>query len=51
MTTIAWDGKTMAADKQSTSGGMKYPSHESKIHKGGVLAGQLLYTIWENREP
>lgn len=34
MTTIAWDGKTMAADKQSTGGGMKYQSHESKIHKG-----------------
>ena len=34
MTTIAWDGKTMAADKQSTGGGMKYLSLEGKMHRG-----------------
>lgn len=34
MTTIAWDGKTMAADKQSTGGGMKYLCMSSKIHQG-----------------
>lgn len=40
MTTIAWDGKTMAADRQMTLGSMRHTNTQSK-----------LYTIWENREP
>ncbi len=34
MTTIAFDGKTMAADKQSVGGGRKYQRLTSKIRRG-----------------
>ena len=34
MTTAAWDGKTMAADRQSTTGGMRHQSPQAKIHQG-----------------
>ena len=37
MTVIAWDGKTLAADKQSTNGG--FASTVTKIHRvpGGIV--------------
>lgn len=34
MTTICWDGKTMAADRQSTTSGMRHQSPRAKIHQG-----------------
>jgi len=34
MTTIAWDGKTMAADRQMTLGSMRHSNTQSKIQRG-----------------
>lgn len=34
MTTIAWDGKTMAADRQMTLGSMRHANTQSKLHIG-----------------
>lgn len=34
MTTVAFDGKTMAADRQSTTSGMRHRSPQAKIHQG-----------------
>ncbi len=34
MTTVCWDGKTMAADKQMDTGNMKHPVARSKIRTG-----------------
>lgn len=34
MTTVAFDGRTMAADKQMNTGGMKHPVARSKIRGG-----------------
>lgn len=59
MTTIAWDGKTLAADKQSTSYGM--PRTVTKIHRirgelfalsgGGVHCHALLEWFKGERKP
>lgn len=39
MTVIAWDGKTIAADKQSTNGGMKILTNKLvRLDNGTVLA-------------
>lgn len=35
MTTIAWDGKTLAADSQSTTGSFLCSTKEEKLHKPG----------------
>lgn len=34
MTTVAWDGKTMAADKQMTLGNMRHSNIQGKILRG-----------------
>lgn len=59
MTTIAWDGETLAADKQSTSHGM--PRTVTKIHRirgelfalsgGGVHCRALLKWFEGSRNP
>lgn len=40
MTTIAWDGQTMAADTQATWGGVKTRGHKlTRLPCGGVVGG------------
>lgn len=38
MTTIAWDGKTLAADRQSTSGNLRYATSKIRKIKGSLYA-------------
>jgi ATP-dependent protease HslVU (ClpYQ) peptidase subunit len=59
MTCIAWDGKTLAADKRATGGGMA--STVTKIHRlpdglvafsgGGAHASELLNWFFGSRNP
>lgn len=38
MSVVAWDGKTLAADTQSTSSGMRMRCHKMAVSNGVVLA-------------
>jgi ATP-dependent protease HslVU (ClpYQ) peptidase subunit len=59
MTVIAWDGRTLAADKRSTIAG--YPATATKIHRvpGGLVgftgsaihAAELLHWFRNGRDP
>jgi len=59
MTCIAWDGKTLAADKRGTCAGMRYTV--TKIHRlpdglvafsgGGAHASELLNWFFGARDP
>lgn len=44
MTTIAFDGKTMAADKQSVGGSRKYQQHGCKIRAGSYHGQPALFS-------
>lgn len=43
MTTIAWDGKTLAADKQMNTGSMPHQSAFSKIRRGAYHGMPALF--------
>ncbi len=43
MTTIAFDGRSMAADKQMNTGGMKHLNASSKIRRGPYRGQPALY--------
>ena len=43
MTTVAYDGRSMAADKQMNTGNMKHPHAGSKIQRGTYRGEPALY--------
>jgi ATP-dependent protease HslVU (ClpYQ) peptidase subunit len=43
MTTISWDGRSMAADKQMNTGNMKHQHVGSKIRRGTYREAPALY--------
>lgn len=47
MTTIAWDGKTLAADKQATSGGLAHSTTKIFAHSTGLygITGHLAHGL------